>query len=111
MTTITVTKEQMIKDINDELCGTLEAWTCSFEYPFDPKPIKVFTRWWKHPGVGDYTKINDANPEQCLLGFPGELFNHGWHYEGRPVCHPWLQEQEDKYPGFIEKVWMNIKGI
>ena len=109
MATITITKEQMIKDINDHLCGTLEAWTCSGSYSFDPKPIKIFTRWWKHPGVGDYTKLTETG--QCLLGFPGELFNFGYNCQGTSKCHPWLQEQENKYPGFIEKVWRNIKDI
>jgi hypothetical protein len=109
MATITITKEQMIRDINSDLCGTLEAWTCSFEYSFDPKPIKLFTRWWDHPDMGDHVKVTETG--QCHLGFPGELYNHGWHYHDSPVCHPWLQEQEDKYPGFIEKVWLNIKGI
>lgn len=109
MATINITKERMIADINSDLCGTLELWTCSLERSFDPKPIKLFTRWWDHPTMGDYVKVTETG--QCHLGFPGELFNHGFHYEGKSVCHPWLQEQEDKYPGFIEKVWLNIKGI
>jgi hypothetical protein len=42
---------------------------------------------------------------------PREVFNFGYNCQGTSRCHPWLQEQEDKYPGFIEKVWMHIKGI
>lgn len=109
MTTISITKEQMIRDINSDLCGTLEAWTCSGELDFDSSKVKIFTRWWKHPGVGDYTKVTETG--QCHLGFPGELYNWGWHYSESSKCHPWLQEQENKYPGFIEKVWRSIKGI
>jgi len=109
MTTISITKEQMIRDINSDLCGTLEAWTCSGELDFDSSKVKIFTRWWKHPGVGDYTKVTETG--QCHLGFPGELYNWGYRYSESPKCHPWLQEQEDKYPGFIEKVWRSIKGI
>jgi len=111
MPTITITKAQMIEDINDELCGLVEARTMSCSEPLSANPVHLFTRWWKHPGVGDYTKINDANPEQCLLGMPREVFNFGYNCQGTSRCHPWLQEQEDKYPGFIEKVWMNVKGI
>lgn len=109
MATITITKAQMIKDINMDLCGTLESWTCSGEHRFNPEPIKIFTRWWKHPGVGDYTKTTETG--QCHLGFPGSLYLHGYHYADMAVCHPWLQEQEDKYPGFIEKVWRSIKDL
>jgi hypothetical protein len=109
MATISITKERMIADINSELCGTLEMWTCSFELAFDASKIKIFTRWWDHPEIGDHVKVTETG--QCYLGFPGELYNHGWRYHDSPVCHPWLQEQEDKYPGFIEKVWLNIKGI
>ena len=109
MPTISITKEQMIRDINSDLCGTVEAWTCSGELNFDSSKIKIFTRWWKHPGVGDYTKVTETG--QCHLGFPGVLYTWGYHHHESSKCHPWLQEQEDKYPGFIEKVWLNIKGI
>lgn len=107
MLVLNITEDTMIADINSELCGKLEAWTCSLEFPFDTSRVKVFTYWWKHPNVGDYVKINEAG--QCLLGFPGDLFTHGYHYCDKPVCHPWLKEQDEKYPGFIEKVWLHIK--
>jgi hypothetical protein len=109
MTTISITKERMIIDINDELCGLVEARTASCSEPLSPNPVHIFTRYWKHPGVGDYTKINEK--DQYLLGMPREVFNFGYNCQGTSRCHPWLQEQEDKYPGFIEKVWMHIKGI
>lgn len=109
MTTISITKNQMIIDINDKLCFRLEAMTFGFAEPFDYKPNRVLVRDWKYPNMGDLVKTD--NNGIVILGCPGTLYNHGWHYHDRPVCHPWLQEQEDKYPGFIEKVWMNIKGI
>lgn len=109
MITLTITKNQMVADINGDLCGRLEAMTCSLEYDFDSKKNYAFFRDWPHQGVGDLTKVNDKG--ESLLGFPGTMYNHGWHFNDRPVCHPWLQEQEDKYPGFIAKVWKHMKGF
>jgi hypothetical protein len=109
MTTISITKERMITDINDELCGLVEARTMSCSEPLSPNPIHIFTRWWDYPNIGDYVKITETG--QCILGMPREVFNFGYNCQGTSRCHPWLQKQEEKYPGFIEKVWMNIKGI
>ena len=109
MLTINITKERMLIDINDELCGLVEARTMSCSEPLGKDPVHIFTRFWDHPGVGDYTKINDKN--QCVLGMPREVFNFGYNCQGTSKCHPWLQEQENKYPGFIEKVWLNINGV
>jgi hypothetical protein len=109
MTTITITKEEMIKDINDQLCGLVELRTMSCSEPLSPNPIHIFTKYWEHPSMGDYVKTNEQN--QCVLGMPREVFNFGYNCQGTSRCHPWLQEQENKYPGFIEKVWRNIKDI
>ena len=99
----------MITDINNDLCGRLEAMTCSLEYGFDTKKNYAFFRDWPYPGVGDLTKTSDKG--ESLLGFPGKVYNHGWHFHNSSACHPWLQEQEDKYPGFIGKVWKHMKGF
>jgi hypothetical protein len=109
MVTLTITEKQMIADINGDLCGRLEAMTCSFEYSFDSKKDYAFFRDWPHPGVGDLTKTSAKG--ESLLGFPGVMYNHGWYHNDSPVCHPWLREQEEKYPGFIGKVWKHMKGF
>lgn len=109
MATINISKERMIADINSELCGKLEAWTCSLQYSFDDSGIKIFTRCWAHPGLGDYTKITEDG--KSLLGIPGNVFTHGYRYSNRPICHPWFQEQDDKYPGFIQMLWQHIHFI
>lgn len=109
MATISITKERMVTDINGYLCGLVERVSYSGEYRFDSsKPYRLCSNW-AYPGMGDLIQKSDNG--KIMLGVPGIVCLHGYHYHDKPVCHPWLQEQEDKYPGFIEKVWLNMKGI
>lgn len=99
----------MITDINGTLCGRLESMTCSGQYSFESNKNYTLITDWEHPNVGDMIKQKDNG--KWVLGCPGTVYLHGYHYHDKPKCHPWLQEQENKYPGFIEKVWRSIKGI
>lgn len=99
--------EIMIADINSALCSRLEAITCSGQFEFDSSLTKLLVKNWPHPTFGDLVKTNDKG--EVLLGCPGTLYTHGWHYHEKPIAHLWLLEQEKKYPTFIEKVWKIIK--
>jgi len=102
---MTISKEQMIEDINGYFCGMLESITCSGEKHFDSSKNYVLFKDWK-----------TAQGNIIELVVPGVTWNEGYNLYGREATKlpTYLQQAIDaEVPGsetLIDRLWMRIKG-
>jgi len=100
MATFTITREHMIKDLNEYFTGLLESWSCSGEIsiPMD-KAFVLYDDWL------------DLKGDVRELILPNRLLHQSWHLCGTSKLPEYLAQVEAKgNTTFVERLWKRINN-
>jgi hypothetical protein len=101
MINISITREQMIEDLNDYFTGLLESWTCGGETRLNPDHgFVLFNDWVNIKG------------EKVKLILPNKLLSQCWHNHGTCKLPEFFIKQESMgNTTLMERIWKRINGF
>ena len=101
MLTLSITREQMLTDINDYLTGRLESMTCSCETSLQPNASYIEINKW--------TNLKGEVVQLCI---PGHAYIQGYRNHQTSIAPDWILDMEARGNStFVERFWKYIKDI